>query len=505
MTRPPGALSLAAWGLILAVVALISLAVLGLTAEGRPDGLESGRSLAGVSGQAVGARMLDGAAAPAPVLWGISQLAPAINSASQVTVGGVVAGPNSPSRPTDVMNTRVSVSSASNPQVSAATMTVVPNPAVPNQMVTITGASFTTAAVSGGTGPAGVHQITGTGTSLVTVGGIPVGATSVTYPIDLDTSGNLLVTFVLPADSTILAATSMEVKVTDQQGVTATTSVGLVGRQLTLQPDTSGRSSIVKATGKGFPANNPLGTGNFPIRIEFAGASVVIVNPTASGTFEANFTVPLTAGIPSTNRVTATSTGYAATASTNHSVPAAILTIDPTQAPAGSTISLVGQHFPGFSYVSSLTIGILPALPIPAPSTDGDGNFSASILVPDLNVGAWSLTATVGGIRGFTSLNITQPVATPTPTPAPPTDPATALEPLGDNLVRLWGFDPSRQNDPPLYGWSLFDPRPRAADLNTVTEMVNRRFYFMLVNEDQTVTLNGKVRELFDGWNPLPW
>ena len=421
--KPPGNMRLAKRGWILAVAVSLALAVLGFTTGGRSDGLESGRYLAGVSSQAVSTRMLDGAAAPAPGLWGISQLAPAINSAPQETVGDVVAGPNSPGRPADVMNTWVSASAASNPQVAAATMTVVPNPAVPNQMVTITGSSFTPASVSGGTGTAGVHQITGTGNSLVTVGGIPVGTTNITYPIDLDTSGNLLATFILPADSTILVATSMEVKVTDQRGVTATASVGLVQRELTLEPDTSGRSSIVKATGKGFPANNPLGTGNFPVRIEFAGDSVVIVNPTASGTFEANFTVPLTAGIPSTNPVTATSTGYAATASTNHTVPAAILTIDPAQAPAGSTIRLVGQHFPGFSYVSGLTIGILPALPIPAPSTDRDGNFSTSILVPDLNVGTWSLTATVGGIRGFTSLTITQPVATPTPTPAPPHGP----------------------------------------------------------------------------------
>ena len=436
MTKPPGAVGPAAWGLILAVVALLSLAVLGLTAGGRPDGLESGRSLAGVPVEEVGTRMLDRAAASVPALGSRSQLAPAINSASQETVGGVVAGPNSPSRPANVMNTWVSASEASNPQVSAATMTVSPNPAVPNQSVTITGSGFKPATAPGGTGPNGVHQITGTGNSFVTLGGIRVVAPNITYPIDLDSSGKLLAIFILPVDSTVLAATSMEVTVTDQQRSTASTTLGLMQRELTLEPDTSGRISLVKVTGKGFPANNPLGTGNFPITIDYAGEAMIIATPTADGSFEAIFTVPLTAGIPSTNRVTATTTGYATTASTNHSVPGASLTIDPTQAAAGSTITVVGRHFPGFSTFDALAIGPVPILPVPAP-TDKDGNFSASIVVPQLTVGTWILTATVGGILGFASLTITPPVATPTPTPAPPMDPATALEPLGDNLVRL--------------------------------------------------------------------
>ncbi len=71
--------------------------------------------------------------------------------------------------------------------------------------------------------------------------------------------------------------------------------------------------------------------------------------------------------------------------------------------------------------------------------------------------------------------------------------------------MRLWGFDASRQNDPPLYGWTLDGPRPITPRLDTVTEMDTGPFYIMLVDEAQTVTLNGRVRQLFAVWNLLEW
>ena len=76
---------------------------------------------------------------------------------------------------------------------------------------------------------------------------------------------------------------------------------------------------------------------------------------------------------------------------------------------------------------------------------------------------------------------------------------AQALEPLGDNLVMVWGFDRANQK------WSFYDPSPAFAGFNTVREMTPGGFYYIVVERDQTVNLNGQQRTLFPGWNPLAW
>ena len=74
-----------------------------------------------------------------------------------------------------------------------------------------------------------------------------------------------------------------------------------------------------------------------------------------------------------------------------------------------------------------------------------------------------------------------------------------------DNLVRVWHFDPAAQDAPPGFGWALYDPRPIFALANTVTRLTTGKFYWLGVKENQTVTLNGKERVLFAGWNPVSW
>ncbi len=74
-----------------------------------------------------------------------------------------------------------------------------------------------------------------------------------------------------------------------------------------------------------------------------------------------------------------------------------------------------------------------------------------------------------------------------------------ALEPLGDNLVMVWEFDRANQE------WSFYDPSPAFARFNTVKAMTPGGFYYIVVESNQTVSLNGQERTLFPGWNPLMW
>ena len=74
-----------------------------------------------------------------------------------------------------------------------------------------------------------------------------------------------------------------------------------------------------------------------------------------------------------------------------------------------------------------------------------------------------------------------------------------ALKPLGDNLVRVWKFDAANQD------WSFYDPRPGFARFNTLRAVASGEFYWVVLKDGQTATLNGQNRTLVGGWNPLAW
>ena len=69
----------------------------------------------------------------------------------------------------------------------------------------------------------------------------------------------------------------------------------------------------------------------------------------------------------------------------------------------------------------------------------------------------------------------------------------------GDTLVRVWHFDNETQT------WRFFDPRPAFEFANTLALIVPDRVYLVSVVVDISVTLNGKQRELFAGWNSVHW
>ena len=220
--------------------------------------------------------------------------------------------------------------------------------------------------------------------------------------------------------------------------------------------------------------------------------------------------VPLTANIPSSNTVSAALAGLVASASATQTVPGASVTVSPTSAESGFLLVVTGTNFPGFAQVSSLTIASVGALPLPAPATDGDGNFTALFILPEAPIGTQTLRVAVGTVSAVTSVTVTKPlIPAPTPTPTPPPTPtpqppmstAVALKPLLDtnNVIRVWNFNNSTKR------WTLFDPRPDFAGANTITGMTSGQVYWISVLIAQTVTLNGKSRALILGWNLLAW
>ena len=98
----------------------------------------------------------------------------------------------------------------------------------------------------------------------------------------------------------------------------------------------------------------------------------------------------------------------------------------------------------------------------------------------------------------FSPSEVQRAAALPITIPIVSTKLPPALEPLEDNLVRMWNFDDVTET------WSFFDPRPGFADFNTLT-LVDAQNYWIKVTQDQMVTLNGEARTLSAGWNYIVW
>jgi hypothetical protein len=366
-------------------------------------------------------------------------------------------------------------------EIAGLTLVVSPSTVVSGQAVTVSGSGFTARGKI----------------AKITVGNIPqlqlTNGSEVTT-VSMDNSGNLVASFTIPNDETTRTPGTYVLRITDSHGRIGEVNVTVPSRTLTLDPTTSKRTSTVSYTGSGYVASNT-------VTVSFGPTTVDTVTADAEGNISGSFAVPAGAGIPSANRVTATSActctegniAIQLSGAATHTVPGAAITADPVSATSGQTISIVGTGFPGFVSVSDVTIGGISALG-GAAATDGNGGFTVSALVPELAAGSQSLVTTVGtgttAVTATTSFTVTTAPTTPVITTSN-TEDVFAAEVTADNLVRVWWFSNELQT------WSFFDPRPAFAMANTYTTADTGAIVW--VNVTAETTFQGQT--LFPGWN----
>ena len=364
--------------------------------------------------------------------------------------------------------------------IAGLSVTTTPSTAVANQAITVSASGFT--------GSTDLASITVGGQAVTTL----TDATAVTDK-STDNSGNLVATFKIPTDETTRTPGSHKVTITDDTGRIGEATVTIPSRSLTIDPTESRRGSTITFTGDGYQASST-------VSITYGSSTTPRTTITAdsAGNISGSFTIATTIGIPSTNTVTATisctssstDTCTQVTGTNTHKVPAAVVTVEPTSAASGETITVTGVGFPGFVSLTALTIATVSALPTPAPATDGDGNFTLSALVPQLGTGSQALLVTGGGVTATTSFSVVAAATTPTVT-TDATETVFADEIAADNLVRVWRFDNATQ------AWSFYDPRPAFAAANTYTDATSANIVW--VNVTAETTFQGST--LFAGWN----
>ena len=285
-----------------------------------------------------------------------------------------------------------------------------------------------------------------------------------------------------------VATGEVKVMVKDSAGRVGEATITVTKAALTLDPAESLIGSEIMVSGEGFPANDL-------VIIRYNGETITTANVTSTGTFSKSITVP--------SRGIATGGSYEVkaesqindkpvNASKTHKTPKPAVSLSSESATAGSSITIDGANFKGFVQVYRVEIGGQNVTTLPAPATDQWGSFSATVQVPQLSPGRYSVKAIVEDADGDSATEFLQVVEEVV---VVSTAPADVFAGLGDRLSRVWYLDRATQE------WSFYDPAPEFADFNTLDAVSSGQVVQVIISEGDTIDFQGTT--LYAGTNPI--
>jgi hypothetical protein len=282
--------------------------------------------------------------------------------------------------------------------------------------------------------------------------------------------------------------------VTDDGNLTGEVFLTVPGRTISLSTDSSKRNSEVTVTGTGYEAK-----GNVVLEYLSGTTTTSLGSATADafGDFEKVVTIPNTPAIPSTNTITG-EIASGGTKTTTHKIPESGITIDVSEQSAGDNVTITGTGFPAYATVATMSIGGLDVRPTPAPSTDIDGGFTSTVMVPGLTVGNHNVSVTASSVTGSVSLKVLAAVVVVPEVIAPSTVTSDVFADsiASGNLVRIWQYANETQE------WSFFDPAEGFADANTLLNAEPGDILWVNVTLEETFE-HTQGSTLFAGWNQI--
>jgi len=380
--------------------------------------------------------------------------------------------------------------------IGGASVTATPSSSVkPNQRITLIGSGFTTG------GSATV--------STITIGGATVASGKINdgSSVTIDNGGSWSSSVDLPVIPATTAGGDIELKVTDSSSREGTATLTFPARTLVISPTEGRVGTQVSVVGANFPAKNDEGE-SITVTVQYdAGTNKTnstTVVPDASGNFTASVQVPTNASIPSDNTVKASfddksSTPITVYTTSTHSVPSASIALSKDSGPAGTAVTITASGFKRYSPVTEVLAGTTDVTPSPKPSTDANGQATFDITIPGLDVGAQTVKVTAASTAASAAFT----VGADSTVTGVETAVATAVEPIGDALIRVFHFNNVTKT------WSYYDPRPEFAEVNNLSELTTGATYWINVSEDVDATLNNKAQNLTvvegNGWNVITW
>ena len=360
-------------------------------------------------------------------------------------------------------------------------LNVQPTTAVPGQEITIQAGGFVA------------------GDKITSVG---IGNQTQAVDATANSGGDIVITLKVPSfGDNAIGDGSKTITIKAEKGVAGSLTANNSNREgegvleipkaaISLAPETARRGEEVTVTGSGFPAGDL-------VQIKYKNpqtSQFVTVDAKAAdsaGVLNAKFDVPSFADIGKEHDVEAFSVGVykGITAKGKHSTPGASLTLEPEEVVPGTHMTISGMNFPAFATVAVMTIGTIDVRPVPAPATSIDGDFSANILVPQMELGNQTVTIRVS------STNITDFVKVVEAEAVTTAAPADAFESSGARLVRVWYLDSATQ------AWSYYDPNPAFAPFNSLTEVSSGQVVIVIISAGDPITFQGKP--LYQGTNNI--
>ena len=291
-----------------------------------------------------------------------------------------------------------------------------PATAVPNQAIAVTGRGFTSGATINAANDGSEVTLGGDGEALSrSAEGFRNFNNGESVTVDSGGSWSATI-IIIPITVATTTPGAHPLKITDSGNRSGSVGITVPERKLAIEPAEARPGETVTLTGSGFPATNTRAKEqNTPsIQIYYGGDNLVgTAIPDGDGNIMLSFQVPLDAAIPSTNRVEArymipgAPSGAAhVKANTNHEVPVARIKLSMDEGKPGDSLTLTGDGFKAVATVDWIQIGGIGVTPAPTPATDQNGEFTATVLVPDLADGPYEVQVRVGGVTASANFKV---------------------------------------------------------------------------------------------------
>ncbi len=304
-------------------------------------------------------------------------------------------------------------------------------------------------------------------------------------------------------DNPALDAGTYEIEVTDGNEFEATTSITVKGATLMVHPEIAGPRDYIKISGTNWPVSTSDADQDVEITID-EGAGQMRTRSTgidSTGRFYYEYQLRSTVQLGKDHTITVLYDGDGGSIEEEitFAVPSSNVTITPAMARPGDTVTLELTGMPIIELVDAVIIDGSDRLHNVAYTTDPEGDVTVEVTVPYADPGFYPVRIVVEDVTAIVQLEILgEASARGAATPLP-----DALTDLGDNLQAVFYFDNVGKT------WSFYDPRPEFAELNTLTELAENNPYWILINEDQDVVLDGVTHSLScvgtDCWNLVIW
>ncbi len=307
------------------------------------------------------------------------------------------------------------------------------------------------------------------------------------------------------AGNPALDADEYTIKVTDSSGYEGKTKITISEPTIMVTPQVAGPRDYIVISGANWPVTTSEDDHDVSIEVDDKTRSASI---DSTGRF--NYKYRLSGGIDIGKEhdieVTFTSAhGDKIEEETTFSVPSSNVVITPAAAAPGETIDLEISGMPIGELVDEVTIDGGNRLGGTRLNTDRNGDVTITgILVPYAEPGFYPVKIVVGTGGSKETAIVQLEILAEGTVAGVATAVGDALADVSDNLVVVWHFNTVSKE------WTFYDPRPEAAEFNTLSALIDGEAYQVLVSADVTgVVLNNKTRNLTcsgdNCWNQLVW